>query len=333
MNGLCYAKDHSIHFLLLFLLFILTEGILLLFHTSFAIQIFLLFVMFAIITAIILYDYFRCREFYQDFEKRLQALEKKYFILEMISRPSFLEGQLFYDGLQEITKAMNDEIDLHVRRNEEFKQYMNTWVHEIKLPIAAMKLIVHNNKGECSRKLLAQIKRMDNDIEQVLYYIRSEVPEKDYRIQKYPLKPIIDAVIRENKDSLILEHFFVENAVQDMEVLTDRKWLFFILEQITSNAVKYAKNIDRSLQFYTQSLEEDMIRLVIEDHGIGIEKSDLPRIFEKSFTGKNGHSIQYSTGMGLYLCKKMCSELGHDIRAESEYGSYTRILITMNCRK
>lgn len=329
MNWLSYAKDHRVHFLLGFLFFLLMEGILFLFHASLVMQIFLFFLLFLMAIFIILYDYFRCREFYLDFEKKLKALEEKYLLLEMITRPSFLEGKLFYDSLQEITKAMNDEIESHIRLNEEFKQYINTWVHEIKLPIATMKLIVHNNKGEFSRKLQTQIKRIDNDVEQVLYYIRSEVPEKDYRIQKYPLKPMIDLVIRENKDSLILEHFSIENKVSTIEVLTDKKWFLFILEQIISNAIKYAKDTKRSILFYTQVLEKDMVKLIIEDHGIGIQKGDLPRIFEKSFTGKNGHNLQYSTGMGLYLCKKMCMELGHSLEAESEYGSYTKISIVM----
>lgn len=332
MNWLTYLKDHIVHFLLFFLLLVLIEGILLLFHTSFAIHIFLFFILFIIHVMLILYDYFRCKKFYQNFEKKLQLLERKYVILEMMERPSFLEGKIFYDSLQEITKAMNDKIECHARLNEEFKQYINTWVHEIKLPIAAIKLIVHNNKGDFSRKLLSQIKRIDNDIEQVLYYIRSEVPEKDYRIQTYPLKSMIDAAIKENKDSLILEHFFVENAVSSIDILTDRKWFFFILGQLISNAIKYAKNTDKSLKFYTQ-ISENMVKLIIEDHGIGIEKGDLPRIFEKSFTGKNGYATSYSTGMGLYLCKKMCNELGHTIKAESELGNYTKIFILINRKK
>lgn len=332
MKWFSYGKDHAVHFLLLFLLFVLTEGILLLFHATHEMQIFILSVMFFMMTVMILYDYFRCRTFYQELEERMQQLEKKYLIMEMMERPSFLEGKLLYDNLSEIAKSMNDEMERHARINEEWKQYMNTWVHEIKIPISAMKLIVHNNKDAFSRKLQAQLKRIDMYVEQVLYYIRSEVPQEDYVIQNCPVRDMIDTTVRENKDSLILEHFRVENAADDVSVLTDKKWLSFMLGQIISNAVKYAADTDRSLKFYTGIFPE-AVKLVIEDHGIGIKKSDLPRIFDKSFTGKNGRSTRSSTGMGLYLCKKLCRELGHKIEAESVEGSYTRIIITMSYKK
>ena len=162
-------------------------------------------------------------------------------------------------------------------------------------------------------------------MEQVLYYIRSEVPQNDYSIGNYPLRELAESAVRENRDSLILNGFRVQVDIGEMKVRTDRKWLVFMLGQIISNTVKYACRGERVIRF-TASEEEGRVKLSVEDNGIGIAAEDLPRVFEKSFTGKNGRTTA-ATGMGLYLCRKLCGELGHRITAESEEGKYTRIVI------
>ena len=280
------------------------EGVMLLFGSPGALQIFLLAIWTGAGAGILGYDYGRKREFYEELRERLGQLDEKYLVIEMLREPRFLEGRILYRSYVDILKSMNDEIERHERISSAFRSYVETWIHEIKIPIAGAKLILHNNPGESSRKLKEQLGKVEAYVEQVLYYIRSEVPQNDYSIGKYPLRELAESAVRENRDSLILNGFRVQVEIGEMEVRTDRKWLVFMLGQIISNTVKYARG----------------------GNGIGIAAEDLPRVFEKSFTGKNGRTTA-ATGMGLYLCRKLCSELGHRITAESEEGKYTRIVI------
>lgn len=304
---------------------VVSEGVLLLFGSPAVLQIFLLAIWAAAGAGILAYDYGRKRSFYDGLRERLGQLDEKYLVIEMLREPRFLEGKILYRSLGEILKSMNDEIGCHERISNAFRTYVETWVHEIKIPIAGAKLIMHNNPGESSRKLKEQLGKVEAYVEQVLYYIRSEVPQNDYSIGKYSLRELAESAVRENRDSLIMNGFRVQMDVGDLEVRTDRKWLVFMLGQIISNTVKYAREGERMIRFAAET-EEGREKLSVEDNGIGISAGDLPRVFEKSFTGKNGRAVS-ATGMGLYLCRKLCGELGHRITAESEEGKYTRITI------
>ena len=245
--------------------------------------------------------------------------------MEMLEKPEFLEGQIFYNVLSEMQKSMNDEIFVQIRKNNEFKRYIETWVHEVKLPIASIRLILHEYKDTSARTLKEQVGRIESYVEQVLYYLRSEVPEKDYRIAPHSLKKLTDQSISENRDSLILNKIKILQETQDISVYTDEKWIRFILGQIISNAVKYKKE-DSIIRVWSHQEEKHRF-LHIWDNGIGIAEEDLPRVFEKSFTGKNGRTQQASTGMGLYLCHMLCKRLGHRLTVQSKEGEYTEITI------
>lgn len=160
----------------------------------------------------------------------------------------------------------------------------------------------------------------------MLYYLRSEVPEKDYLIQKYSLKERTDRAIADNKDSLIFHHMRIRQDTEAVMVCTDGKWLNFMLGQILSNAVKYKKDEEPCIQLWSE-VQKHCVKLHIRDNGMGIPKQDLPRVFEKSFTGENGRKGQASTGMGLYLCKTLCERLGHRIEIASREREYTEIII------
>lgn len=320
-----YLKDHEICILIFLICIGITEGIFLLFNLSMTLQIFVLAVLFLGILVAGAYDYNRKKGFYQDLEKKLQKLEEKYLLMEMLEKPEFLEGQILYDVVSEMQKSMNDEIFVQIRKNNEFKRYIETWIHEVKLPIASIRLILHEYKGTSARTLKEQMGRIESYVEQVLYYLRSEVPEKDYRIAPHSLKKLTDQSISENRDSLILNKIKILQETQDISVYTDEKWIRFILGQIISNAVKYKKE-DSIIRVWSHQEEKHRF-LHIWDNGIGIAEEDLPRVFEKSFTGKNGRTQQASTGMGLYLCSTLCNRLGHRMTVESKEGKYTEITI------
>ena len=275
-----------------------------------------------------IYDFRRRKSFYNQFVEKINQLSEKYFISEMVECPEFLEGKFLYEQLIDITKCMNDKIEEHIRISNEFKNYVEIWVHEIKIPIAGMKLMIHNS-SDSSRKLKAQIDKIDSYVEQVLYYIRSEVSQNDYVISKHKIIDIIDSSIKSNRDILILNKFQIRKDIADYEILTDEKWLSFMINQIISNAIKYSNNNSHCISFSTTQ-ENKQIILHIEDNGIGITDSDIPRVFDKSFTGQNGRIISSSTGMGLYLCKRLCKELGHEIKIESKKDEWTRVSIIFN---
>lgn len=320
-----YLKDHGICILIFLIGMGITEGIFLLFNVSITLQIFVLTVLFLGLLAAGIYDYSRKKGFYRELEQKLQQLEEKYLLMEMLEKPEFLEGQIFYNVLSEMQKSMNDEIFVQIRKNNEFKRYIETWVHEVKLPIASIRLILHEYKGTSARILKEQMGRIESYVEQVLYYLRSEVPEKDYRIAPHSLKKLTDQSVSENRDSLILNRIKIIQETQDISVYTDEKWIRFILGQIISNAVKYKKE-DSVLRMWSHQDEKHSF-LHILDNGMGIAKEDLPRVFEKSFTGKNGRIQQASTGMGLYLCNTLCKRLGHRLAVQSKEGEYTEITI------
>lgn len=327
MNIKSYIKDHLPILGIWGISVIVTQGILLLFHGEAALQVFILAVEITGVGAAVGYDYGRKQKFYAHMKGQLEGLKEKYLLMEMVEKPEFLEGQIFYSTMEEMEKSMNDEIFEQIRKNNEFKRYVETWVHEVKLPIASIRLLLHDYRGENSRALKEQTARVESYVEQVLYFLRSEVPEKDYVIQEYSLKDLTNQVIGDNKDSLILNHIKMIQETEDIAVCTDEKWMKFMTGQILSNAVKYKREENPVIRLWSE-VKGRAVVLHIWDNGMGIEEQDLPRVFEKSFTGQNGRVRQSSTGMGLYLCSMLSKRLGHRLEIRSVHGEYTELTIT-----
>ena len=212
------------------------------------------------------------------------------------------------------------------------------WIHEVKIPIASLVLMCHNNKNELDEKYIKQIKRLDNYVEQVLYYVRSSCSEKDYIIKDVNLEEVVGKVLMNNKDDILGKNIEPQINIKNITVKSDKKWLEFIINQIVNNSIKYCKNIamsdndTKAVLKISATEEKEKVILSIYDNGIGIPNQDLKKIFEKSFTGDNGRKSS-STGMGLYICRRLCEELGHKILAESEPGKYTRIGILFRERE
>ena len=248
----------------------------------------------------------------------------------MIEKPNFYEGELLYDALYEIDKSMAEKIKEYSLNIQDFKEYIEMWIHEVKLPLASLNLIVHNHKELSDKKITEQLKRLDDDIEQVLYYVRSENAEKDYMINTTELNKVISNVAMKNKDILLENNIDFEVEVGNKKVLTDSKWLEFIVNQIISNSIKYIRNDAKHLIKITAEETNKNIILKIYDNGIGISKSDIPKVFDKTFTGNNGRKIETSTGMGLYIAKQLCKKLGHKITIDSKENVYTKVSILFN---
>ena len=278
----------------------------------------------------VVYDFGRRKKFYNKFLNDLDLLDKKYLITEMIDKPEFYDGEILYDTLYEIDKSMSEKIKEYSLNIQDFKEYIEMWIHEAKLPLASLNLIVHNHKELSDKKITEQLKRLDDDIEQVLYYVRSENAEKDYLIKETEIAKVISNVAIKNKDILLENNIDFEVEVGNTKVLTDSKWLEFIVNQIVSNSIKYIRNdVEHLIKITTEENNKNVI-LKIYDNGIGISKSDIPKVFDKTFTGNNGRKIETSTGMGLYISKQLCKKLGHKITVDSKENEYTEVSILFN---
>lgn len=270
-------------------------------------------------------DYQKRSIFYNDMLAKLEELDQKYLITEMLRRPEFLEGDILCDALYDIDKSMNERVREMERSVNDFKEYVEMWIHEIKLPISAISLMSYNEKTDPS-KYKQQVDKISHYVEQILYYVRADAPEKDFLMKKCSLEPIINAVLMEYKEVLIAGRFTIEKENTDTSVISDAKWIQFMIGQIVNNSVKYRRGDSGYLKFEVTE-DQNCVCLSVEDHGIGVNSTDVKRVFDKSFTGENGRKVAASTGMGLYICRKMCDKLGHRIFMESVEGEFTRVII------
>lgn len=278
---------------------------------------------------IILIDYARKNKFYKDLLGNIEALDKAYLVLETLSKPNFYEGELLYQALYEINKSMNECVKSLELQTQDFKEYIEMWIHEVKIPISSLVLMAHNHSDKFDKKTIEQIRRIENYVDQVLYYVRSENAEKDYLIKETKLSKVISSVALKNKDDLLENKIDLLVNNIDIKVNTDSKWLEFILNQIVNNSIKYHSNNNSYIKIYTET-NKDIINLIIEDNGIGIDSNDLPSVFNKTFTGHNGRGLAKSTGMGLFIAKNLCTKLGHKIYVESKRNEYTKVIISIS---
>ena len=267
-----------------------------------------------------LWDIRRRKIYFDRMCRDLDRLDQKYLLSEMMPEAQFYDGKIYNDVLQQANKSMCDKVAYYRREALSFREYIEMWVHETKLPVASLQLMCHNDGNT---RYAEQLRRIDDSIESVLYYARSENAEKDYIIKPVLLKRVVgDAAVRNRSD--LQEHGVSLTAEGlDKEVMTDGKWLSFIIGQLMANSIKYGADEIR----ITAEENDDSTVLHFRDNGIGIPESDMPYIFEKSFTGENGRNGRHSTGMGLYIVKNLCGKLGHSVSAESIQGEYTELNI------
>lgn len=262
--------------------------------------------------------------------KQARQLEERYLLPEILPPPVTAEEEVYRRLMQLAEKSMLEKIAAAERERKEYREYIEQWVHEIKTPITAGKLLCENNRSALTRELLAQLEQITRYTEQTLYYARSEHAEKDYLIREIPLADLVHGAIAENK--YLLRQNRVAVTVEGLPglVCTDDKWGRFILDQLIGNAVKYRRE-NPTLRFSCESGPGEII-LLVEDNGIGIPAADLPRVFEKGFTGANGRAVRSSTGLGLYLCKRLCDKLGIGLKIDSREGEGTtaRLVFTVN---
>ncbi len=328
-----YIKEKMVLIIGTILALVSVEILLLAYNISILIRVYCAFIIVFVMALAILIEYKKKKDYYNELIKNMEELKEKYLISEIIKTPNFIEGKILKDILQDTGKSMLENVNYYKNIQEDYKEYIELWIHEVKIPIAASKMIIENNKNEVTKSIDEELDKVENYTEQALFYARSNAVEKDYIINKTNLKEIVNGAILKNKTTLLNEKVSIElSNLKDEEVYTDSKWAVFIINQIIQNAIKYSKKENKKIEI--SSLEKnDKVILYIKDNGIGIKKGEITRVFERGFTGENGRIIgQKSTGIGLYLCKKLCDKLGLgiELNSEKDKGTEVRIIFPKN---
>ena len=323
-----FLKEKLILIIGTILALVSVEILLLAYNIGVVIRLYCAFIVIFVIALAILIEYKRKKDYYNQLFKNIEELKEKYLISEIIKTPNFIEGKILKEILQDTGKSMLENVNYYKNIQEEYKEYIELWIHEVKIPIATSKLIIENNKNEITKSIDEELDKVENYTEQALFYARSNAVEKDYIINKTNLKEIVTSSILKNKTTLLNEKVSLElKNLKPEEVYTDSKWAVFIINQIIQNAIKYSKKENRKIEISSKE-KNDKVILYIKDNGIGIKNGEITRVFERGFTGENGRIIgQKSTGIGLYLCKKLCNKLGLGIELNSEKGEGTEVKV------
>ena len=321
-----FLKDKFIHLITMLTFVILISALLRAFKTDESCIIVVAVMIVIMNGGLLVYEFLKKRAFYIVLNENIRELDKKYIVVETLPKAEFFEGKILIDTIYDINTSTRDEVNKLYDSVREFTEYVEMWIHEIKLPIASLVLMNYNGTSDKIKQSIA-LKKLENYVDQILYFVRSDTPEKDYVMKNYNLEEIVNQVVKDNKELLIGSRIQIRKSNLSMNVVTDAKWMMFIVGQIVANSIKYKRSENAYISF-EGCLLEDRVVLEIEDNGIGIPLSDIDRVFDKSFTGENGRSGKKSTGMGLYISKRLVDKLGHTIAISSEYGSFTKVTIS-----
>lgn len=265
-----------------------------------------------------IYDYYR----YRKCQKQLEKLLVEPFELPLSPLEPYDEFVKQYQQLLEhLEKYLNELLAAKKQAYKEMVDYYVTWVHQIKSPIASMKLLLESDDSSRANLLKSELLRIEQYVSMVLVYLRLDSPDSDYVFKRIDLDRVFKEVIRRYRNDFIARRLNLNYQLSTTIVLSDEKWLSFLLEQLLSNALKYTKEGYIAISFQDN-------KLFISDSGIGIGANDLPRIFEKGFTGDNGHKDYSSSGLGLYLVKEIAKRLNIEIEITSAVLKGTTVCLT-----
>ncbi len=272
---------------------------------------------------VMIFDFRRVRRRHEILE-RVQSLTDA--ITGSFPKAEGIEEEDYQKIISLLSQEFSDYRTGANRKYADMIDYYTVWVHQIKTPIASMRLHLQNEDSALSRKLASDLFRVEQYVDMVLTYLRLNSESSDYVIKSHDLDPIIRQAVKKFAGEFIERKLRLEYEPLNVTVITDEKWLSFVIEQVLSNALKYTPSGSISI-----TLEPEK-KLCIRDTGIGIAAEDLPRIFENGFTGYNGRSDKKASGIGLYLCKRICTNLGHGITVSSQADEGTCVTIDLNQR-
>lgn len=318
MSFWMFLKEKIVQIVLLMFAVVTIEIFLMIYSFDSFIKIYIPVIIFGLYMAGFIYEYQIKKRYYDELQKTIDELDEKYLITEIMKTPNFVEGKILKNILGQVDKSMHEQVNKYKYLQEDYKEFIELWIHEVKLPLTTSKMIIENNKNKVTRSIEEELDSIENYVEQALFYARSSAVEKDYYIRKCNLKDIVNESIKKNKTSLIEEKVDINIHDLDNVVSTDSKWIVFILGQIIQNSVKYRnKKSLLNIEVYSEPKKDNTV-LYIKDNGIGIKKEEISRVFDKGFTGTNGRLAgKKSTGIGLYLCRNLCEKLGVSINVKS----------------
>lgn len=321
-----FIKDKILIIACNMLIFILLAIIILASNVDLIIILFIFCIWFFPLVSYMALEFIKYKNYYDEIDSILEKMDKKYLIPELLKEANFIQGEKLNSILKEISRDMHENVKYYKDMQEDYREYIEAWVHEIKTPIASTKLIIENNRNEITNKIDFQMDRIEGFVEQVLYYSRSNNVSKDYIIKQINLDLVVRSVIKRNYRDFI--HKKIKLDIKDIDeiVNSDGKWVEFIINQIIVNSIKYSNSKEPIISIYSIK-KANSVMLNIEDNGAGIINKDINRVFEKGFTGENGRKFSKSTGIGLYLCEKLCSKLGLKIIIDSEVNKGTKVTL------
>ncbi|MDO4466081.1 MAG: sensor histidine kinase [Bacillota bacterium] len=246
--------------------------------------------------------------------------------LENIPETQTIQEEVYIEALKRLEQKRILQKNEMLKKEQDQLDYFTLWVHQVKTPISSMRLHLQNEDSDLSRQLRSELNRIEQYTEMVLTYLRLDSNSSDYLIQKVDVDKILKSSVRKFSSEFINRKLSLDYQVHPYLVLSDEKWLAFVFEQILSNALKYT-------QCGKITIQQEKNEIIIEDTGIGIDSSDLSRVFEKGYTGFNGRMDKKASGIGLFLVKRICDNLQHDIWIESEAGKGTRVHILFQEKK
>ncbi len=323
-----YLKDRSLFLIINLITFLIMISVITALNISLEFILIIFILWFAPTITYMGLEYMKFKKYFNELNSICDKLDKKYLLSEVIKEPNFIEEKIIYDLLKETNRNMRDHINHYKNSQIEYREYIETWVHEIKTPIASTMLIIENSEENDNYITMKnEIKKIEDYIDQVLYYSKSNDVSKDYIVKDFRLDDIVKNSIKKNANDLINKRIAIDIQNISGNVYSDPKWIEFMLNQIISNSIKYCDKKDPKLIIYSKKNENNKV-LTIKDNGVGISEKDIGRVFEKGFTGENGRRFGKSTGIGLYLCKKLCDKLGLGIDLTSKENKGTEISIT-----
>lgn len=279
-----------------------------------------------------LMDWYRKKKYFEIITERVKDLKEPWLIAELLPVSYTIEDEIYQELLRKVGSSAIEEIHKIEDEQKEYEDYIEQWIHEVKTPITSIHLMLENRISEnpgLKRDLNVELSRLENDVELALYYARSEQIYRDYLIQKLNFRKVLLKVVNKNRTVIMNSSVAIDlDCDEALYAYGDEKWLVFMLTQVLLNAIKYKAEADAKVVMRAKR-DNKRIVLNIIDNGKGIKKEELPRIFDKGFTGSNGRDNEKSTGMGLYLVHKLCEKLEIDIKADSVYGEFTEISFSL----
>ena len=291
----------------------------------------LLIVFLLVFLTVNMFDFFQQRARLLELKSILDGLDRKYLFTECVPQPKGLFERRLFDLTRLAGRDMTGAVSDAQASQREYREYVERWVHEIKAPLTAARLICRELDGDTRRKLTAELSQIEAHVERALFYARAENPEQDCLIRQIELEKIAAQAIENHRSLLIQNGIRVEMENMNCAVYTDEKWAVFILGQLLQNAARYRGS--EPVITLSAKLLGRQAQLIVHDNGIGIPAHELPRVFERGFTGSNGRIRGGSTGIGLYLCRKLAVFLELELRMDSQEGAGTTVTLTFPAKE